>query len=307
MSSLRKVFADLLLDNAKLDPDLMVIVGDISHGLLGDFRTAFPEQYFNIGICEPAMVGLAAGLRIAGFNPVIHTIAPFLIERSYEQIKLDFGYQGLGGNFVSVGGSFDYSKLGCSHHTYSDVSMMAQLPGCNVFVPGSGIEFKELFNQNYKNNEINYFRLTENPHGYEFIPQNISSGEAILVKEGEDVTIVALGPMLKVALESSKKLTEKGIESEVLYYHTFKPFDTRTVVKSVKKTKRIATLEELSSIGGLNSMVLESCAEIPLKSSMKFSVNNFVRGYGSYSDMLIEAELSTEHIVDVITKDFKIK
>jgi transketolase len=305
MSSLRKVFAELLLDNGRLDSDLIVLVGDISHGLLSEFRSAFPDRYFNIGICEPAMVGLAAGLRISGFNPVIHTIAPFLIERSYEQIKLDFGYQGLGGNFVSVGGSFDYSKLGCSHHSYSDVSMMAQLPRSNVFVPGSSTEFTELFNRNYKNNEINYFRLTENPHGYEFSPKNISSGEAILVKEGSDITIAALGPMLKVALESSKKLAEQGINAEILYYHTFKPFDAHAVIKSVKKTSRIATVEELSSIGGLNSLALESCAGILLKSNLKFAVNNFVRSYGSYSDMLIEAELSTEHIVNVITRNIK--
>jgi transketolase len=305
MTSLRKVFAALLLDNGNLDQDLIVLVGDISHGLLSNFRFKFPKRYFNIGICEPAMVGLAAGLRIAGFNPVVHTIAPFLIERSYEQIKLDFGYQGLGGNFVSVGGSFDYSKLGCSHHTYSDVSMMAQLPNSNIFIPGSGTEFTKLFNQNYRNNEINYFRLTENPHGHEFSPENISSGEAILVKEGIDVTIAALGPMLKVALESSIKLAEQGIDAEVLYYHTFKPFDKQAVIKSVKKTKRIATIEELASIGGLNSIVLESCAEILLKLNLKFAVNNFVRSYGNYSDMLIEAGLSTEHIVKVITKEIK--
>jgi transketolase len=305
VSSLRKVFAELLVNNGRSDPDLIVLVGDISHGLLSQFRSIFPDRYFNIGICEPAMVGLAAGLRIAGFNPVIHTIAPFLIERSYEQIKLDFGYQGLGGNFVSVGGSFDYSKLGCSHHSYSDVSMMAQLPRSNVFVPGSSTEFTELFNRNYKNKEINYFRLTENPHGHEFSPKNISSGEAILVKEGNDITIAALGPMLKVALESSQKLAEQGINAEVLYYHTFKPFDAHAVIKSVKKTNRIATVEELSSIGGLNSLALESCAGILLKSNLKFAVNNFVRSYGSYSDMLIEAELSTEHIVNVITRNIK--
>jgi len=305
MSSLRKVFAELLLDNGKLDPDLIVLVGDISHGLLTEFRSAFPKRYFNIGICEPAMVGLAAGLRIAGFNPVIHTIAPFLIERSYEQIKLDFGYQGLGGNFVSVGGSFDYSKLGCSHHTYSDVSMMAQLPRSNVFVPGSNAEFTELFNQNYKNNEINYFRLTENSHGYEFMPQNIVSGEAILVKEGNDITIAALGPMLKVALESSKKLAEQGIDAEVLYYHTFKPFDTHAIIKSIKKTNRMSTLEELSIIGGLNSLAIEACAGILLKSHLKFAVSNFVRSYGNYSDMLIEAKLSTEHVVSEIVREIK--
>jgi transketolase len=89
----------------------VVVVGDISHGILSKFRNENPDRYFNIGISEPGMVNVAAGLSASGLIPVIHTIAPFLIERSYEQIKLDFGYQNLPGNFVSVGSSFDYSKL----------------------------------------------------------------------------------------------------------------------------------------------------------------------------------------------------
>ena len=124
MRSLRPIFAKTLSDLGAVDENLVVIVGDISHGLLGDFRNSFPSRYFNIGICEPAMVGVAAGMSKIGLNPVIHTIAPFLIERAYEQIKLDFGYQQISGNFVSVGSAFDYSKLGCSHHSYADVSLI---------------------------------------------------------------------------------------------------------------------------------------------------------------------------------------
>lgn len=306
MSSLRKAFADTLLQIGKIDSNLIVIVGDISHGILQDFRSNFPNRYFNIGICEQSMVGLAAGLRISGYVPVVHTIAPFLIERSYEQIKLDFGYQGLGGNFISVGGSFDYSKLGCSHHSYADVTMMAQIPGSNVFLPGSPLEFIELFKNNYNNNKINYFRLTENPHRIEFKSDDISSFKAIQVREGEDITICALGPMLTVALEVADKLTECGISAEVLYFNTFKPFDHNSVKKSVRKTRSIATLEELSGIGGLNSLVLESCSEISLKLNLKFSVNDFIRSYGGYLDMLTEADLSAQIVATKIANSLEV-
>ena len=92
MTSLRKAFADSMLKLGDIDKNLVVIVGDISHGILKPFRESYPDRYFNIGISEPAMVNVAAGLSAQGLNPVVHTIAPFLIERSYEQIKLDFAY-----------------------------------------------------------------------------------------------------------------------------------------------------------------------------------------------------------------------
>ena len=111
---------------------------------------------------------MGAGLSKIGLTPVLHTIAPFLIDRSYEQIKLDFGYQNLPVNLVSVGGSFDYSQLGCSHHTYADVSMICHIKNSNVFIPGSDVEFDLLFSRQYKNHRINYFRLPNNPHGLIF-------------------------------------------------------------------------------------------------------------------------------------------
>ena len=118
MKKLRNVFAETMLNLGKKNKKLVVIVGDISHGILKPFAKKFPKRYYNIGICESATVNMAAGLSKVGLNPVVHTIAPFLIERAYEQIKLDFGYQKLDVNLVSVGGSFDYSKLECSHHCY---------------------------------------------------------------------------------------------------------------------------------------------------------------------------------------------
>ena len=99
------------------------------------------NRYYNIGICEPSMVNLAAGFSKVGLNPVVHTIAPFLIERSYEQIKLDFGYQNLNGNFISVGNSYDYAGLGCTHHCPSDVAILSAVPNkpkpisCAIFSP----------------------------------------------------------------------------------------------------------------------------------------------------------------------------
>ena len=133
MKSLRQQFADSVLSLAESDENLVVMVGDISHGILKPFRDKFPDRYYNIGICEPTILSLGAGLSNVGLTPVIHTIAPFIVERSYEQIKLDFGYQNLPVNLISVGGSFDYSQLGCSHHCYTDVSLLSHFHKAQIF------------------------------------------------------------------------------------------------------------------------------------------------------------------------------
>ena len=102
MKKLRENFATLMLELGRKNKDLCVMVGDISHGILQPFAKEFPDRYYNIGICEPSMINIGAGMSKVGLLPVMHTIAPFIAERSYEQIKLDYGYQGLGGNFITI-------------------------------------------------------------------------------------------------------------------------------------------------------------------------------------------------------------
>ena len=225
MKKLREEFADTMLEIGSQDPSLVVMVGDISHGILQPYAQACPGRYYNIGICEPTMVNMAAGLNKVGLTPVVHTIAPFITERAYEQIKLDFGYQQLSLTLISVGGSFDYSQLGCSHHCYTDVSLLSHFKRSVVVLPGSPLEFNVLFKEIYKNGLINYFRLPEVPHGVEFVRDDIQFGKGICVREGSDITFAVIGTQLRNALEAAESLSGQGISAEVLYFHTIKPFD----------------------------------------------------------------------------------
>ena len=298
MTNLRKSFADSMLKLGDIDKNLVVIVGDISHGILKPFRESYPDRYFNIGISEPAMVNVAAGLSAQGLNPVVHTIAPFLIERSYEQIKLDFAYQELGVNLISVGSAFDYSKLGCSHHCYSDYSLMAQFQSSKVFFPGSSIEFETLFEKVYSNKEINYFRLTEFPHGVQFDRDQIEVGKAITPKTGTDLTIVTTGSPLRQVMEAEAILVEMGHSVEVIYHHTLKPFDSEVVVRSARKTRKVITFEEISRQDGLFNLVNSAIAgkfEYLIK---QIAINDFVRPYGSYQDLCEHAGLSTQNLLE---------
>ena len=219
LKSLRHTFADLMLDVGLKDPRLVVFVGDISHGILQPFATCCPDRYYNIGICEPSMVSMAAGLAKVGLIPVVHTIAPFITERSYEQIKLDFGYQELSGNFITVGGSFDYSQLGCSHHCYTDYSLFSHLVNSIIVAPGSSQEFRILFTALYAHEGPKLFRLNEYTHNFEWEDEEIKIGKGIRVREGSDITLITFGYQLENVNQASSHLFDlHGISSEILYW-----------------------------------------------------------------------------------------
>lgn len=307
MKKLRQEFADTMLEVGNGDSRLMVMVGDISHGILQSFAKAHPKRYFNIGICEPTIVNMAAGIAKTGLIPVVHTIAPFIIERAYEQIKLDFGYQQLGVNLISVGGAFDYSQLGCSHHCYADISLMSHFKQAHIFFPASAIEFNLLFKAAYSNGCINYFRLPEKPHGVVLPPEAIKIGKAIRVTEGDDLTIVVIGSQLKTVLDSCSLLKDKEIAAEILYYPTIKPFDQETLVKSVTKTRKVLVVEEASAHDGVFNYVLRSAMHIPNMRYAQIAIDDFIHQYGTYEELCDELGFSVTGILRTVETKFSLE
>ena len=297
--SLRNTFADTVLDLGKTDSSLVVMVGDISHGILQPFAEAFPDRYYNIGILEPSMISIAAGLSKVGFVPVIHTIAPFLIERTFEQIKLDFGYHGLAGNLISVGGTFDYSQLGVSHHSYSDVALVSQIPGTKIFLPGSSEEFRKLFLENYNSIGVKYFRLTESPHGVDLQLPEVLGLKSILVSPGDDITVLTTGAMLRECMEAKNILSGEA-SIQVLYFPTLGPFDSQGLLERVKRTGKYLVVEELSVHGGLGHRVLEALENEEGVSGKRMGVSELIHAYGSRDDLLAQAGLSVPDIVEAL-------
>jgi transketolase len=300
MKKLREEFADTMLEVGPRDPRLVVMVGDISHGILQPYAKACPGRYYNIGICEPTIVNMAAGLNKTGLIPVVHTIAPFITERAYEQIKLDFGYQMLSVNIVSVGGAFDYAQLGCSHHCYTDVSLICHLKRGVVVLPGSPVEFNKLFKASYTNGLINYYRLPEKPHGVEFQAGDIEFGRGIRVREGRHVTIAVIGTQLANALAAADRLAAQGVSAEILYFHTIKPFDADLLRASVAKTRRLVTVEELSAHDGLYNLCLRACVGLNGLSAAQIAIEDFVHGYGSYEELCARVGMSPEGIARTV-------
>ena len=308
MKNIRQEFADTMLEVGKKNPNLIVMVSDISHGVLKPFAKSCPNQYYNIGICEQSIVNMASGLSKLNFIPVVHTIAPFIVERSYEQIKLDFGYQKLGVNIITVGGSFDYSKLGCSHHCYTDVSLMSHFSQSCIFIPGSAKEFNLLFKENYNNNKINYFRITNFAHNLDIKESSIKKGKGIVARKGEDVTIATIAPQLQTTLDTAKKLKkEKNISVEVLYFPTIKPFDERLVLESVSKTKKLITFEELSHQDGLHNLCIKSIIGINDIFVEQIAINDFIHSYGSHEDLCRSQGLDIKNLYQKVINLFNKK
>jgi transketolase len=295
MASLREEFAQTVTTIGAEDDRLVVVVGDISHGILKPFYDAYPDRYHNIGILEPTMISLVAGMAAEGKIPVVHTIAPFMIERAFEQIKLDFCYHNLGGNIVTVGSAFDYSNLGCTHHCYDDFALLKNLPNTQIFYPAGLGEFAQQFRENYDNGCLNVYRLTSYPHS---LTQDLVSqtGGVHQVTSGEHLTIVAVGSIVNQACDAAQRLSANGIDASVFYVNKVHPTDLSPVINHAKRTGNVIVVEEHGRFGGFAESLMMELFSVNNISFRSLNISNFIHGYGSYNDLCKEAGLDSESI-----------
>jgi transketolase len=270
--SMRKQFVKTVESQLARDKRLVLLLGDI--GVFG-FQKAlkeFSDRVYNIGILEPATVSLAAGLAKTELIPIIHTIAPFLVERSFEQIKIDFGYQRLGGNFVSVGASYDYASLGCTHHCPGDVGVLQNIPGMEIVVPGTATEFDALFQQAYANGHPTYYRLSEREN---LSSQPVKFGQANVLKRGSLATVVAVGPTLDYILSAVE-----DIDVGVIYYTTIAPFDYSTLRENLASSGKVLLVEPFYS-GTLTHAISQAAWPKPVAVDSVGVPREFLTHYGS--------------------------
>mgnify|MGYP001356297175 FL=1 len=159
---MRRIFPKIIEQLMTKDKKIFCLLGDIGIFSFRNIFKKFANRILNMSTMEQTMLGFGAGLSKAGYIPVIHTITPFLVLRALEQIKVDFVYNKLSCNIVSVGGSNDYAKLGTTHHCFEDISILSNYDDINLFLPSNPQEFDYLFKKNYKNNSVNYFRMSGN-------------------------------------------------------------------------------------------------------------------------------------------------
>ncbi len=227
---MRKQFRNTVMDLAAVDERVVVVLGDISVYLFKDYKEKYPDRFYNMGICENTLVSVGAGLSSQGFSPFVHTIAPFVTERSFEQIKIDMCYNQFGGNIVSCGASFDYAWDGATHHAYTDLAILRLLPDMEVVQPGSNKEADILIRSQYNNGKATYFRLSDHPHDIDI--SDIEFGKGVVLKDvGSDVTVMTAGPILGNVMKGCE-----GLDANLVYFHTIKPIDTE-IISQFKDTK----------------------------------------------------------------------
>jgi transketolase len=212
-----------------------------------------PERALNVGIREQLMVGVAAGFARAGYRPIVHTYAPFLVERPFEQVKLDLGHNDLGAVLVSVGASFDASTSGRTHQAPEDVALLASLPGWRVDVPGHADEAETLLRTAANEDGRTYLRLSTETNRS---PVKLDGARMVPIRRGAGATVIAVGPMLDPVLDATE-----GLDVNVLYATTVRPFDGQTL-RSLLGTPEVVIVEPYLA-GTSASVVSERLRALP--------------------------------------------
>jgi len=267
----RQAICETLLELAQTDGDIMVLASD-SRGsaAMAPFAQAYPGQFVEVGIAEQNIVGLAAGLAHSGKKPFVASPACFLSMRSIEQIKVDVAYSATNVKLVGISGGVSYGALGMSHHSVQDIAVARAIPGLAVLLPADRHETKRMTAALAAYVGGAYMRIGRNPveDAYESDDYPFEIGKAVTMREGRDLTIIAAGETVRVALDAHAALLEAGVSSRVLNMHTIKPLDEAAVLRAAQQTGRIITVEEHSVHGGLGAAVAETIvqyAPVPMR------------------------------------------
>lgn len=259
---MRKSFIEKLVESARKDESIYLLVGDIGFGLVEPFAEQYPDRFINAGIAEQNMMGVATGLALSGKNVFCYSIANFPTIRCVEQIRNDICVHKANVTIAAGGTGLLYGALGTTHHSTEDIAIMRALPNMTVAVPGDPMEAAAVTEAIIKHSGPCYLRLgrTGDPAVYKEKP-DCEIGKAITIRDGKDITLIASGGLLHNALKAAEQLSGYGIETRLLSMPFIKPLDNDAVLAAARDTGAIITIEEHSVIGGLGSAVAEVLAE----------------------------------------------
>jgi transketolase len=259
----RVAFADELAALARADARIVAVCNDsVGSSNLGAFRKEFPDRLINVGIAEQNMVGVAAGLANAGFRPFVCAASPFLTGRATEQIKADVVYSNFPVVLCGMSPGVAYGELGPTHHSIEDLAWMRAIDDLPVIVPADPDETRAAMRWAVAAGKPCFMRIGRtkvpavSPEGVVFEP-----GRAMTLRQGTDITIVAVGTMVARALEAAAILSEGGIEARVINAASVKPLDEAAILAAARETRGIVTVEEAIVYGGLGSAVAELTAQ----------------------------------------------
>ncbi|HBG76751.1 MAG TPA: transketolase [Clostridiales bacterium] len=267
----REAFSDTLLECAEKDRNIIAVTTD-SRGsvMLGSFAQECPGQFVEMGIAEQNAIGIAAGLAACGKKPFVCGPACFLSARSLEQMKVDVIYSNINVKVIGVSGGISYGPLGATHHSLHDIAVLRSIPGVTILLPCDVHQTRKMTEILAKTEGPVYVRMGRVPVPDVYSGDNIpfQIGKANLLMEGNDISIIAAGEMVRVALDAGLLLKGKGIHARVIDMHTLKPLDVETIREAAAETQAIITVEEHNIHGGLGAAVAEVVVQshpVPMK------------------------------------------
>ncbi|MDR3011142.1 MAG: transketolase family protein [Sphingobacterium sp.] len=305
----RSGFGAGLLEAGKQDENVVALCADLIGSLkMNDFIKEFPERFFQIGIAEANMMGIAAGLTIGGKIPFTGTFANFSTGRVYDQIRQSIAYSDKNVKIAASHAGLTLGEDGATHQILEDIGLMKMLPGMTVINPCDFNQTKAATIAAAKYEGPVYLRFGR-PVVPNFTPadQEFVIGKAVLLNEGTDVTIIATGHLVWEAIQAGEKLAELGINAEIINIHTIKPLDEEAILKSVAKTKCVVTAEEHNRLGGLGDSVAQVLTrELPTPQEY-VAVNDSFGESGTPAQLMEKYGLNANAIVAAAQKVMKRK
>lgn len=305
----RSGFGAGLLEAGKQDENVVALCADLIGSLkMNDFIKEFPERFFQIGIAEANMMGIAAGLTIGGKIPFTGTFANFSTGRVYDQIRQSIAYSDKNVKIAASHAGLTLGEDGATHQILEDIGLMKMLPGMTVINPCDFNQTKAATIAAAKYDGPVYLRFGR-PVVPNFTPadQEFVIGKAVLLNEGTDVTIIATGHLVWEAIQAGEKLAELGINAEIINIHTIKPLDEEAILKSVAKTKCVVTAEEHNRLGGLGDSVAQVLTrELPTPQEY-VAVNDSFGESGTPAQLMEKYGLNANAIVAAAQKVIKRK
>lgn len=305
---MRPAFFRSLEEFYQRDENIFVLTADLGFKLFDNFRTTCPERFYDIGVAEANMIGVAAGLSLTGKNVYCYSIIPFLVMRAFEQIRVDIAYHDLDVKLIGVGGGFTYGLEGFTHFGLEDLALMRSLPNMTVVVPSDPMEAVCLAKLSYEYKGPMYIRLgkTGEPVIHKEMPE-FKIGKAMLLMEGKRVAIFAIGSMVLIGKQVADMLSKIGITPTLINMHTLKPLDTEMIIQISLSHDYIFSLEEHNVHCGLGSAIAEVLMEDGYKGRFKRVgiSDKLIDCMGDADHLRQEYGLSREKIYEKILKEVK--
>ena len=296
--ALRQAWGESLVELGRENPDILVLDGDLANSTLADiFAAEFPDRFLEMGIAEQNMMGVAAGLATMGFIPFISTFAAFSVNRDLDQVRVVVAQPSLNVKITGAYTGLLAGKTGKTHQEVSDISVFRAMPNMTIVAPADAVELRQAMPAILEYQGPVYLRLTRDPSPIIFDEDyQFELGRGVVVREGDDVTIIGTGVQTTRCLEACELLAQEGIDAYLLHLPTLKPVDKDAIVEAARRTGKVVTAEDHTVIGGLGGAVAEVLSEHWPTRLLRVGIQDLFGESGSNEDLLEKYGLTPRHV-----------